>query len=159
MFSGQRYLTVEQLGAEAYLVAILTILSKSFLPLFLLTDTTKTTTVSSPTPTETTKNTQTQGAGKLRNPTPRSKGVSAWVIIVIVLAAMAVVLITVFLLYRWNHRYTGSFKPSKSEEAQSQDPGADAEQQQGSWMYNQPPFFVYKPAKKTTKAQSPPVSI
>ena len=159
MFSGQRYLTFEQLGAEAYLIAIITILSKSFLPFFLLKDTTKSTTVSSPTPTGTTAKTQNQVARQLQNPTPRSKGVSAWVIIVIVLAAMAVVLITVFLLYRWNHRYTGSFKPSKSEEAQSQDPGADAEQQQGSWMYNQPPFFVYKPAKKTTKAQSPPVSI
>lgn len=107
----------------------------------------------------TTTKTQDHGPKMLQNPTSRSKGVSAWVIIVIVLAAMAVVLMTVFLLYRWNHRYTGSFKPSKSEEAQSQDPGADAEQHQGSRMYHQPPFFVYKPAKKTTKAQSPPVSI
>ena len=96
---------------------------------------------------------------KIQDPTPRPKGVSAWVIILIVLAAMAVVLISVFLLYRWNHRYTGSFKPAKAEEGQPQEPGAEAEQQQSARVYNQPAFFVYKPHKKPPTAQSPPVSI
>ena len=87
-------------------------------------------------------------------PTPRPKGVSAWVIILIVLAAMIVVLISVFILYRWNHRYTGSFKPGKNEEGQQ----AEAEHQ-STRVYNQPAFFVYKPPKKPAAAQSPPVSI
>lgn len=91
-------------------------------------------------------------------PTPRPKGVSAWVIILIVLAAMIVVLISVFILYRWNHRYTGSFKPGKNEEGQPQEPGAGAEYQ-STRVYNQPAFFVYKPPKKAAAAQSPPVSI
>ena len=83
---------------------------------------------------------------------------SAWVIIVIVLAAMIVVLISVFILYRWNHRYTGSFKPGKNEEGQPQEPGAEMEHQ-STRVYNQPAFFVYKPPKKPAAAHSPPVSI
>lgn len=102
----------------------------------------------------------TQVAAKQRDsPTPRPKGVSAWVIIIIVLAAVAVVLISIFLLYRWNHRYTGSFKPSKNEEGQPPEPGREVDEQ-SSRVYNQPAFFVYKPPKKTASTdQSPPVSI
>lgn len=91
-------------------------------------------------------------------PTPRAKGVSTWVIISIVLAAMALVFVSVFLLYRWNHRYTGSFKPNKNTVGQPQEPEAER-QQQGTRVYNQPAFLVYKPAKKPPTAQSPPVSI
>lgn len=98
-------------------------------------------------------NTQAKASAKLRNPTPRLRGVSAWVIILIVLGAMAIVFIAVFLLYRWNHRYSGSFKPSKNEEGQTQEPGSDTAEQQFR-TYNQPAFFVYKPPKKPT-ADSP----
>ncbi|PFX18367.1 hypothetical protein AWC38_SpisGene17267 [Stylophora pistillata] len=98
-------------------------------------------------------NTPTKANAKLRNPTPRPRGVSAWVIILIVLGAMAIVFIAVFLLYRWNHRYSGSFKPSKNEEGQTQQPGSDTAEQQFR-TYNQPAFFVYKPPKKPT-ADSP----
>jgi len=81
--------------------------------------------------------------------------VSAWVIIVIVLAAMAVVFISVFLLYRWNHRYTGSFKPSKNGEDQMREPGVEPTGQQNARIYNQPAFFMYKPPKKPPTAESP----
>lgn len=67
---------------------------------------------------------------------------SAWVIIVIVLAAMAVVFISVFLLYRWNHRYTGSFKPSKNGEGQMREPRVEPAEQQNARMYNQPAFYM-----------------
>jgi len=81
--------------------------------------------------------------------------VSAWVIIVIVLAAMAVVFISVFLLYRWNHRYTGSFKPSKNGEGQMGETGVEPAEQQNARMYNQPVFYMYKPPKKPSTAESP----
>ena len=130
--------------------------------LFILQGTTRSTTSPSTTSKKIPPKPQTQPPVQQRQqvPTPPQKGVSAWVIIVIVLAAMAVVLIAVFLLYRWNHRYTGSFKPGKNEEGQPQEPGAEPEQQHSSRMYNQPAFFVYKPPKKpASTAQSPPVSI
>lgn len=79
---------------------------------------------------------------------------SAWVIIVIVLAAMAVVFISVFLLYRWNHRYTGSFKPRKNE-GQMREPGVEPAEPQNARMYNQPAFLLYKPPKKPPTAESP----
>ena len=129
---------------------------------FFLKGTAKSTAATTTTPNRITPQLQTQPpkVGQAdQKPTPRPKGVSAWVIIVIVLAAMALVLISVFLLYRWNHRYTGSFKPNKNEEGQAQEAGVEAEQQQSSRVYNQPAFFVYKPPKKATTAQSPPVSI
>jgi len=75
------------------------------------------------------------------------------------MAAVAVVLLTIFLIYRWNHRYTGSFKPSKNEEGQPQEPGREMEQQ-NTRVYNQPAFFLYKPPKKiSSTTESPPVSI
>ena len=77
---------------------------------------------------------------------------SAWVIIVIVLAAMAVVFISVFLLYRWNHRYTGSLKPSKNGEGQMREPGVEPAEQR---MNNQPAVLLYKPPKKPPTAESP----
>ncbi|XP_067032719.1 neurexin-1-like [Acropora muricata] len=92
-------------------------------------------------------------------PTPRPESVSAWVIVTIVMAAVAVVLLSIFLIYRWNHRYTGSFKPSKNEEGQPQEPGREMEQQ-NTRVYNQPAFFLYKPPKKiSSTTESPPVSI
>ena len=123
--------------------------------------TAKSTTATTTTPKRITPQPQTQPEVRQieQKPTPRPKGVSAWVIIVIVIAAMALVLISVFLLYRWNHRYTGSFKPNKNEEGQAQEAGVEAEQHQSSRVYHQPAFFVYKPPKKATTSHSPPVSI
>lgn len=46
---------------------------------------------------------------------PPDRRVSAWVIAVVVCAALLAVLVTVYLIYRWNNRYTGSFKPRKNE--------------------------------------------
>lgn len=46
---------------------------------------------------------------------PQDRRVSAWVIAVVVCAALLAVLVTVYLIYRWNNRYTGSFKPRKNE--------------------------------------------
>ena len=68
---------------------------------------------------------------------------------------MALVFISVFLLYRWNHRYTGSFKPGKNEEGQGQEPGVEPGEQQNVRMYNQPAFFMYKPPNKKPTAESP----
>lgn len=40
--------------------------------------------------------------------------VPVWVIPVLVVASVIAILLTVFFLYRWNSRYSGSFKPEPS---------------------------------------------
>ncbi|XP_031559742.1 neurexin-3-like isoform X2 [Actinia tenebrosa] len=78
---------------------------------------------------------------------PPDHSVSPWTIIIIVAAAVIAVIITIFLLYRWNIRYTGSFKPHKSE------PIGEGAQPIGRG-YEQPAFYVSsnKPTKGVTMA-------
>ena len=72
--------------------------------------------------------------------------VSAWVIIAIVTAAIVAIMITVFVVYYWNNRYSGSFKP-KGENSSSV-PSPERENTRG---YEQPAFYVS--SKKQEKNQ------
>ncbi|KAK3742951.1 hypothetical protein QZH41_014194 [Actinostola sp. cb2023] len=86
----------------------------------------------------------TPGVMSIRDPLGPDHRVSPWLIIIIVAAAVVAVLITIFFLYRWNNRYTGSFKPSKSEPGEGVQPVERG--------YEQPAFYV-SPNKPITKAE------
>ncbi|EDO36109.1 predicted protein [Nematostella vectensis] len=92
--------------------------------------------------------TPSEGVVMSRRDAPPDHSVSPLIIVIIVIAAVIAVGITVFLLYRWNNRYSGSFKPNKGEPTDSE---AEIHPARG---YEQPAFYVSpnKPPKGETMA-------